>query len=86
MYIFLYLSPLFELFFQVPAKSDREFEVAQYVVFVVFTPLFIQDNTNVRQKALENHMSELCSSQNCQKVFVTHLWLHYAKVRYFILA
>lgn len=51
------------------AQSDKEFETAQNVVFAVFTPLFIQDNMNRMHKALENHMSEFCCSQNCQKVF-----------------
>lgn len=52
---------------------------------VVFTALFIQDNMNATYKALENHVSQFCLTQNCQKVFVTHLWLRYTKVRYFIL-
>lgn len=49
---------------------------------VVFTALFIQDNMNATYKALENHVSEFCFTWNCQKVFVTHLWLHYTNMRY----
>lgn len=51
----------------------------------VFTALFIQDKMNATYKALENHVSEFCSTQNCQKVFVTLLWLHYTYMRYFTL-
>lgn len=84
-YFFVCLSPLFELICQFQPNLT-ELEIAQNYVFVVFTPLFIQDNMNTIYKALENHISEFCCLQNCQKAFVTHLWLHYAKVRYFILA
>lgn len=52
---------------------------------VVVTALFIQDNMNATYKALEKHALEFCFTQNCQKVFVTHLWLRYTKLRYFIL-
>lgn len=80
---FVYLYPLFELMCQFQPNMTV-WNCPKYCICCIHTSLHPGEYEHNMQ-TLEKHLSEFCCSQSCQKVFVTHLWLHYAEVRYFIL-